>query len=47
MNVDWKAISEMMATECNDMIKHYRVVIRVQRGAILALLLFLVWAVIR
>lgn len=45
--MDWKSVAEMMATECNGMIKHYRVVIRVQRGAILALLLLLVWAVIR
>ena len=45
--MDWKSVAEMMATECNDMIKHYRVVIRVQRGAILALLLVLAWAVIR
>lgn len=45
--MDWKSVAEMMAAECNDMIKHYRVVIRVQRGAILALLLLLVWAVIR
>ena len=45
--MDWKSVAEMMATEWNDMIKHYRVVIRVQRGAILALLLLLVWAVIR